>query len=210
MPILLASYLLPANIPQGARLYGIVVVVVVFSVLVQGSLVPTVARALRLPMRTVQPEPWALGIRLRTEPEGFHRFTISPGSPADGRTVEELADLPVDVWVSFVVRDHQLLTVRGDTTLRAGDDVLVLADDDVRESSPRSSSRSRPPHHPPTPGSSLQQRPFSTSFDWQGHGAPVARLGPVGHGRVRIVLPFRPEITRQHDHIRGVPPVHRR
>lgn len=109
VPILLASYLLPANIPQGARLYGIVVVVVVFSVLVQGSLVPTVARALRLPMRTVQPEPWALGIR--PEPEGFHRFTISPGSPADGRTVEGLADLPVDVWVSFVVRDHQSLTV---------------------------------------------------------------------------------------------------
>jgi cell volume regulation protein A len=106
---------------------------VVCSVLVQGSLVPTVARALRLPMRTVQPEPWALGIRLRTEPEGFHRFTISPGSPADGRTVEELADLPVDVWVSFVVRDHQLLTVCRDTTLRAGDDVLVLADDDLRE-----------------------------------------------------------------------------
>ena len=113
VPILLASYLLAANVPQGARLYGIVVVVVVFSVLVQGSLVPTVARALRLPMRTVQPEPWALGIRLRAEPEGFHRFTIAPGSPADGRTVEDLADLPVDVWVSFVVRDHQLLTVRG-------------------------------------------------------------------------------------------------
>jgi len=133
VPILLASYLLAANIPHGTRLYGVVVVVVVFSVLVQGSLVPTVARALRLPMRTVQPEPWALGVRLRTEPEGFHRFTIAPGSPADGRTVEDLADLPVDVWVSFVVRDHQLLTVRGDTTLQAGDDVLVLADDDLRE-----------------------------------------------------------------------------
>jgi len=133
VPILLASYLLAANIPHGTRLYGIVVVVVVFSVLVQGSLVPTVARALRLPMRTVQPEPWALGVRLRIEPEGFHRFTIAPGSPADGRTVEDLADLPVDAWVSFVVRDHQLLTVRGDTSLQAGDDVLVLADDDLRE-----------------------------------------------------------------------------
>jgi NhaP-type Na+/H+ and K+/H+ antiporter len=39
----------------------------------------------------------------------------------------------VDVWVSFVVRDHQLLTDRGDTTLPAGDDFLVLADDDLRE-----------------------------------------------------------------------------
>ena len=117
VPILLASYLLAAEIPQAARLYGIVVIVVIFSVVVQGSLVPTVARALRLPMRTVQPEPWALGIRLREEPEGFHRFTVAPGSPADGRTIEQLADLPVDVWVSLVVRDQQLLNVRGDTTL---------------------------------------------------------------------------------------------
>jgi len=87
------------------------------------------ARVLRVPMRTVHPEPWSLGIRLRDEPEGFHRFTIAPGSPADGRTIEQLADLPVDVWVSFVVRDQQLLTVRSDTTLYAGDDLLVLADD---------------------------------------------------------------------------------
>jgi cell volume regulation protein A len=153
VPILLASYLLAANIPQGARLYGIVVVVVVFSVLVQGSLVPTAARALRLPMRTVQPKPWSLGIRLRAEPEGLHRFTIAPGSPADGRTVEDLADLPVDVWVSFVVRDHQLLTVRGDTALRAGDDVLVLADDDLRERLIATFEHEETPHPPPTPGS---------------------------------------------------------
>jgi cell volume regulation protein A len=129
VPILLASYLLAASIPQGQQLYGIVIIVVVFSVLVQGSMVPTAARVLRVPMRTVYPEPWSLGIRLRDEPEGFHRFTIAPGSLADGRTVEKLADLPVDVWVSFVVRDQQLLTVRGDTTLYAGDELLVLADD---------------------------------------------------------------------------------
>src|SRR5205823_10166620 len=67
-----------------------VVVVVTFSVLVQGSLVPTVARLLRLPMRTVHPEPWSLGVRLREEPEGVHRMTISSGAPASGRRIDEL------------------------------------------------------------------------------------------------------------------------
>jgi len=129
VPILLASYLLAATVPQASRLYGIVVIVVVFSVLVQGSLIPTAAKVLHLSMRTVQPEPWALGIRLRDEPEGFHRVTVAAGSPADGRTIEELAHLPVDVWVSFVVRDQQLITVRADTTLHAGDDLLILAAD---------------------------------------------------------------------------------
>ena len=135
VPILLGSLLLAAHVPQAERLYGIVVVVVAFSVVVQGSLVPAVARLLRLPMRTIEPEPWALGVRLAEEPEGVQRLTVASGSTADGRTVAELAGLPGDVWlrswISFVVRNRQLIAVRGDTTLRAGDEVLVLADPDL-------------------------------------------------------------------------------
>ena len=128
VPILLANYLLAAHIEGARRLYGIVVVVVVFSVVVQAGLVPTVAKLLRLPMRTVHTEPWALGVRLRDEPEGVDRFTVKAGSPADGRTIEELAELPGQVWVSFVVRRQQLVKVRPDTRLEAGDDVLVIAE----------------------------------------------------------------------------------
>jgi cell volume regulation protein A len=133
VPILLGSFLLAAHVPDAQRLYGIVAVVVVFSILVQGSLVPAAARLLHVQMRTVEPQPWALGVRLRDEPNGVHRLTIKPGSPADGRTIEELADLPGDAWVSFVVRDGQLVPIKGDTNLRAGDDVLVLADPDLRQ-----------------------------------------------------------------------------
>jgi potassium/hydrogen antiporter len=128
VPILLGSFLLAARLPHAERFYGIVVVVVVFSVVVQGSLVPAAARLLRVPMRTIEPEPWALGVRLRDEPSGVHRLTVMAGSPADGRTIEDLAELPRDAWVSFVVRAGQLVPVRRGTTLRAGDDVLVLAD----------------------------------------------------------------------------------
>jgi cell volume regulation protein A len=94
VPILLGSLLLTVHAADVERLYGIVVVVVVFSVAVQGSLVPTLARALRLPMRAVEPEPWALGVRLRHEPDGAHRFTIAPGSPADGRTLPNWPNYP--------------------------------------------------------------------------------------------------------------------
>jgi NhaP-type Na+/H+ or K+/H+ antiporter len=40
VPILLGSFLLAAHVPGAERLYGIVAVVVVFSVVVQGSLIP--------------------------------------------------------------------------------------------------------------------------------------------------------------------------
>jgi cell volume regulation protein A len=133
VPILLGIFLVAARVPDAQRLYGIVAVVVVFSVVVQGSLVPAAARLLHVPMRPVEPEPWALGVRLRDEPSGVHRLTIRAGSPADGRTIGDLAGLPGEAWVSFVVRDGQLVAIRPGTRLRAGDDVLVLASPGLHE-----------------------------------------------------------------------------
>ncbi len=127
VPILLGTFLLSADVPDAPRVYAIIVVVTIFSVVVQGGLVPTVARRLGVPMRTLEPEPWALGVRLRDEPQGVHRHRVAPGSPADGSTVE---DLPVsfdDIWVSFVIRSGELLPVRGHTVLLPADEVLVLA-----------------------------------------------------------------------------------
>jgi cell volume regulation protein A len=133
VPILLGEFLLAAQFPESERLFGVVVVVVVVSVLVQGSLIPFAARILRLPMETVEPEPWALGVRLRDEPGGVHRLHVEPGSAADGRTIDQLADEVGDVWVSIVVRESALLRISADTTLRAGDDVVVLADADLHD-----------------------------------------------------------------------------
>jgi potassium/hydrogen antiporter len=133
VPILLGGFILAAHVPDAQRLYGIVVVVVTFSVVVQGSLVPAVAGLLRLPMRTVHPEPWSLGVRLREEPEGVHRMTISTSAPANGHRIDELGELPEDAWISLVVRDNRLLPVRGDTELLAGDQVLILADPDLHD-----------------------------------------------------------------------------
>jgi len=135
VPILLGSLLLAANVPGAHRLYGIVIVVVAFSVLVQGGLVPAAARALHLPMHLVEPQPWSLGVRLAEEPEGVLRLTVAAGSRADGWTVDEMADAATDsgdsgdVWVNMVVRGGALVSVRGDTVLKAGDEVLVSADE---------------------------------------------------------------------------------
>jgi potassium/hydrogen antiporter len=51
VPLLLGELMLAAGVADAERLYGIVVVVVVFSVLVQGTLTPTVANALKSPMK---------------------------------------------------------------------------------------------------------------------------------------------------------------
>ncbi len=131
VPILLGELLRAAHVPDAERWYGIVVIVVIFSVLVQGSLIPSVANRLRLPVHTVEPEPWALGVRLRDEPNGVHRLTVAAGSDADGCTVNDIADLMGEAWVSIAVRDSELVPIRSDTQLQAGDYVIVLADPDL-------------------------------------------------------------------------------
>jgi cell volume regulation protein A len=130
VPILLGLLLLRAEVPDAERLYGIVVIVVIFSVVGQGSLVAPVARRLGVPMHAVRPEPWTVAVRLQAEPDTAYQVSIAAGSVVDGRTVEEVADLIGNVWISMVVRDGVLLPARGDTQLRAGDLVTLLIDED--------------------------------------------------------------------------------
>ncbi len=127
VPILLAMFVLSSGVEHASRIYGIVFIVVLISVVLQGGLVPTLARRFRVPMRVVEPEPWALGMRFRAEPSGLQRHIVVAGSAADGCSIR---DLPVDesVWISMISRHGLLLQVHGDTTLAAGDEVLVLTD----------------------------------------------------------------------------------
>ncbi len=129
VPVLLGTYLLSAGIHDAHRLYGVVFVVVLCSVLVQGGLVPVVARLLRIPLRTVEPEPWTLGLRAQAEPEGLHRFRVAEGSPAAGQELDQL-DVGPQAWVSLVLRGGELVKVRGSTRLAAGDEVIVMVEDD--------------------------------------------------------------------------------
>ena len=65
---------------------------------------PALAHRLRIPLRSIEPEPWSLGVRFSEEPEGLHRYHVARGSAADGGTV---SDLPCgeNAWISLVIRD---------------------------------------------------------------------------------------------------------
>jgi cell volume regulation protein A len=58
VPILLAALAVSARAADAPRIYGIVFVVVAFSVVVQGVTIPYAAHRLGVPMRLVEPEPW--------------------------------------------------------------------------------------------------------------------------------------------------------
>ncbi len=127
VPILLGTYVLVAGGTENRVVYNLIFVVVAFSVIVQGGLVPAVAKRCRVRMEEQEPRPWSVGLRLRAEPDGTRRYRIAPGARADGATVADL-HRGQDVWISLVVRDGTPVRVRGDTVLRAGDEVLLLVD----------------------------------------------------------------------------------
>jgi cell volume regulation protein A len=44
--------------------------------------------------------------------------------------VEQVPGIGEGTWISLLIRDHALLPVRGDTVLRAGDELLLLVDEE--------------------------------------------------------------------------------
>jgi cell volume regulation protein A len=127
VPILLAAFAVLEQVSDSDRIYSIVFVVVAFSVIVQGTSLPLIAGRLHVPMRTIEPEPWDLSIRLRREPQGVQRYVVKPGSRAEG---EAIRDLPLGghSWVSLIIRGDEPHQPRGSHVFESGDEVLLLTD----------------------------------------------------------------------------------
>jgi cell volume regulation protein A len=128
VPILLAAFVVLAGVADADRIYGIVFVVVAFSVIVQGSTIPYAAGRLGVPMRTVEPRPWSLSVGLRADPEDVHRFTVAESGRAAGHAIRDLP-LGERSWIGLVIGDGAARQPRGSYVLRPGDEVVMLADD---------------------------------------------------------------------------------
>jgi cell volume regulation protein A len=114
------------------RIFNIVFVLVVVYTLVQGPTLPWLARKLHL---GDDAEATDLGIesapleRLRGH---LLSFSIPKGSRMHGVEVGELR-LPPGAAVTLVVRDGQSFVPLPTTVLQRGDELLVVATDDVRD-----------------------------------------------------------------------------
>jgi potassium/hydrogen antiporter len=121
-PILLAAIAVQAGF-ESRRMYGIVFVVVVFSVIVQGYTVHVAAERLAIPGERSTGRP---------EPAATRRYTVADDSDAAGST---LRDLPIGdrAWVESILRDGRRFRPRGRERLRAGDEVVATMGDRASE-----------------------------------------------------------------------------
>lgn len=128
VPILLGLFILDTGLPQVTLVFAVIVIVVLVSVLLQGSLVPPLARRFGVPMRQIPSRPWSVDVRFAEEPEGLERHVIAAGSAADGRTIAELV-IGERGWISVISRGGRHLPIRNSTRLQAGDVILTQTDD---------------------------------------------------------------------------------
>ncbi len=136
VPIILATIPMVNGVDANRRIFNIVFILVVVYTLVQGPTLPWLARTLRL---GEGPEAADLGIesapleRLRGH---LLSVTIPEGSRMHGVEVNELR-LPAGAAVTLVVRDGKSFVPLPTTVLRRGDELLVVATDQVRDAAER-------------------------------------------------------------------------
>ena len=113
VPILLGALALLSGVEDAGRLYGIVFIVVLFSVVVQGASVPIVAQRLRIPFR-----------RVDHDLAEVLEFVVRDDAFASGRRIAELP-LGERAWVGVLIRGGRPQPVAGSVLLEPGDRVHV-------------------------------------------------------------------------------------
>ncbi|MDT0320023.1 potassium/proton antiporter [Streptomyces sp. DSM 44918] len=136
VPIVLAIIPVVAHVPDSDRIFGVVFVLVVLYTLVQGPTLPWLARRLRIGEgeKTVDVDIESAPLeRLRGH---LLSVSIPQASRMHGVEVAELR-LPPGAAVTLVVRDGASFVPDPTTVLRRGDELLVVATDEVREATER-------------------------------------------------------------------------
>ncbi|ORE87100.1 potassium/proton antiporter [Oceanococcus atlanticus] len=126
VPIILAIFPLIFGLPGAPLIFNVVFFVVLLSATIQGSLMPLVARRLKL----AEPPPAVPAATLEITAlddvdADIVEYTLGQESRAAGRRLSEIA-LPDSVVVAMITRKSAIIPPRGSTLLQAGDHMFVV------------------------------------------------------------------------------------
>lgn len=127
VPIILATFPLLAGLPKADMIFNVVFFIVLTSVLLQGTSLPVVARLLRVdepvPTAPLSPLEFVPTQNLRGE---LVEVSVPENASVAGKKIVR-AGLPRGALIALVRRGEEFMVPNGDTVLRAGDKLLVLA-----------------------------------------------------------------------------------
>jgi len=133
VPIILATYPLLAGLEQAELMFNVVFFVVLTSTLFQGTLIPQVARWLKvdapLEAKRVYPLEYTRMEGLSSE---LKEYPIPADSFVVGKSIVELG-LPQQFLIMLIARGNEFVLPSGGTVLEAGDVLLALTDAESSE-----------------------------------------------------------------------------
>jgi len=156
VPVVLATFVVIAEVPDNKLMFNAVFFAVLFSTLLQGTTFEPLAR--RLGVTTSEPalpRPLTEAGTIRRLGAEVLEVPVGEDDAVAGARVRDLG-LPRDAVVNVIVRGDQAIPPRGSTRLRAGDRVHVLVRTEVARQMPALLERWAhgpvgPPPRPPRP-----------------------------------------------------------
>ncbi|WP_062356806.1 potassium/proton antiporter [Bacillus kwashiorkori] len=127
VPIILATYPLLAGIENSATIFNIVFFIVLLSALIQGTTLTFLAEKLNLTVGKTKKIPFRLELMAAGDSDlDLSEIMIGDESNVINQRIAELS-LPADLVISAIVRENDLVTPRGETRLKSGDILYILA-----------------------------------------------------------------------------------
>jgi cell volume regulation protein A len=127
VPIVLATYPLLAGLPNAQLIFDVVFFVVLTSALIQGSTISPLARAFGLSQGEKITVPHTLElISIGKTNTDMMEVRIQQHAAVADKIIMNL-DLPDEILIAAVIRGEKLLTPKGDTEIKAGDILYIMA-----------------------------------------------------------------------------------
>jgi cell volume regulation protein A len=194
VPVVLATFVVAADVPKGSVIFDIVFFAVVISTLLQGTTVEALARRLGLTTREpALPRPLADSGTIRRLGAEVLEVPVQAGDEIAGLRVRDL-ELPREAVVNVIVRGDEAIPPRGATVVRAGDELHVLVRDAVRRQVEDLMRRWRDgpigPGTLPVPERGRGQPVFS-AWPWRERDGDPGRPGSVRGVEVLTMLRIR-------------------
>jgi potassium/hydrogen antiporter len=133
-PIVLATFPLLAGLPHSDTIFHLVFFIVLTSVLLQGTLVPYVAKWIKVdaPFPVSRP-PYPIELVPAASPNSdLVEIVVSEGSYAVGRRIVDL-NLPTGALIILIHRQGEFHVPNGGTVLEVEDRMMVLVDQESLE-----------------------------------------------------------------------------
>ncbi|MDO1449865.1 potassium/proton antiporter [Rhodocytophaga aerolata] len=130
VPIVFATYPLLSGVNQAETMFHIVFIIVLTSVILQGTTLGVVANWLHLSVPEKLRRKSALELELAdNEKNALIEVEIPPQSKAVGKTIVGL-DFPKTSLIVMIKRDNGYIVPNGATEIKSGDNMLIMAADE--------------------------------------------------------------------------------